>query len=65
MYFLNYKEVDLFYINKSTLRYILFKQNLNLNNIYDINLPIIRYYFIFKKIVDINLLKIYNNVILI
>jgi hypothetical protein len=65
MYFLNYKETDLNYINNSSLRSILLKQNVQIRSSYILKLPNIKYYFIFKKIVDINLLKIYNNIVLI
>lgn len=65
MFFLNYKETNLNFIYNSTLRFIFIKQNIKINNSYILKLPKIKYYFIFRKIVDINLLKVYNNILLI
>jgi len=65
MFFLNYKETDLNYINNSCLRLIFIRQVLEIKNSYILKLPRMKYYFIFRKIVDINLLKIFNNIMLI
>jgi len=65
MFFLNRNETDLKYINNSCLRLIFLKQNSNIKNSYILKLPQMKYYFIYKKIVDISLLKLYNNSILI
>ena len=65
MYFLNFKETDLNYINNSCLRLILLRQNVQIKNSYILKLPEIKYYFIFNKIIDMHILKIFNNVMLI
>ena len=62
MYYLNYKELDLDYIYRSTLRSLFSKQNLALQNTYALGLPQIELSFIFNKIVDLNILKLSSHV---
>lgn len=64
MLFLNYKENDMKYIYNSSIKNIIIKQNYFINSFYLIKLPKIKYYFIYKKIIDLNNTKIYNNILL-
>ena len=61
MHFLTYKENDLMFVYNSTIRIIILRQHLTINSSYLIKLPIIKYFFIYRKIFDVNLLKSYNN----
>jgi hypothetical protein len=65
MFFLNNKEIDYNYVYLSNLRFIFLKQNYSLNNSYLLKKPNINFFFIFNKILDLNLLKIYNNLLII
>jgi hypothetical protein len=64
MYFLNYTETNLRFVYFSTIRLLILRQKSNFNNSYIIKMPVIKYYFIFNKIVEVNLLKIYNNLLI-
>lgn len=62
MYFLNYNELKFDYIYKSNIRFIILKQNLNCKNSFMINLPRLDLSFIFLKKIELNSLKIFNNI---
>ena len=63
MLFLNYKETDLSYIYSSSLRSIIYKQSLSVNNVYETSLPKVALYFVFSKVLEINLLKLSNHLV--
>lgn len=63
MFFLNYRETNLRYIYSSTLRNIYIRQNLFINNPNILKLPKIELYFIFDKIIELDLLKVSNHLV--
>jgi hypothetical protein len=63
MYFFNYQEVKLSYIYFSSLRFIMLKQNYLIDNHFFLILPCVKLSFIFLKIIELNNLKIINNII--
>jgi len=65
MYYLSYKETGLRYVYNSTLKHILTKQHLMIQNPFLVKLPTIKFYFYFKDITELNILKLYNNLTLI
>jgi hypothetical protein len=64
MYFLNYNELNIDYIYKSNIRFIILKQNYNFKNNFIIDLPKINFNFIFLKKIELNSLKVFNNIFL-
>jgi hypothetical protein len=63
--FLNYKEVDYGFIYKSTLKNLFFKQNLKMKHTKKLNVPKVKLFFDYRRIVELNLLKISYNIMLI
>jgi len=64
MLFLNYKEVDYDFIYKNTLKTIFYRQNFNLKHIKKLELPKVKLFFDYRRIVELNLLKTFYNVML-
>ncbi len=63
MFFLNYNEINLNFVYRSSLRFIILKQNNKIKNSFILKLPKIQFYFIIKKIIELNSLKLFNNII--
>jgi hypothetical protein len=64
MLFLSYKEVDYDFIYKNTLKNIFFKQNLQLKHLTHLKLPEVNLFFDYRRIVELNLLKVFYNIML-
>lgn len=64
MYYLNYIETDLSFIYKSNLRLIILKQNYFVKNCFILELPNIEINCIFNKIIELNILKLFNYIVL-
>ena len=64
MLFTNYKEIDMDIVYCNTIRSILLKQNMKVEDGLQLNLPKTELYFVFDKVEEISYEKIYNHMLL-
>jgi hypothetical protein len=64
MYFLNYSENNLNYFYMSSVRNMILKQNLQIDNLFFIEIPKVQLSFFFNKETEINKINLFNNIIL-
>jgi len=62
--FLNYKETDYDFVYNNTLKNVFIRQNMKLKHTQNLFLPQVKLFFDYRRIVELNSLKIFYNIML-